>query len=640
MRRILLNLILIFSVLIPGFAKDRKDNTKPYQPSPIHLDRDGEKWAEKTLRKLSVEQKVGQLFMIWVRAQFLNVDSPDYLQLRDDIRKYHIGSFCMTVPYNPPFLSKSEPYEAAVLLNSLQQESGLPLLVAADFERGITMRLQGGSIFPTAMAFGAAGKLDYAEAFGRISAQESRAVGVHWNFFPVADVNSNPANPIINTRSFGEDPQLVGDMVAAYIRGARANGMLTTVKHFPGHGDTATDSHLGVAQVTGDLARLQSVELRPFRQAIEAGVDSVMVAHVSVPALDPDPNHVATVSPAMVTGLLKNQLGFKGIVVTDALEMAGITSLYASNVGRAAVDAFKAGNDVLLIPADLDGSYRAVLEAVLSGEIPRARLDASVLKLLKAKASLGLAKSRLVDLNSLTTMVGKKENLALGQQISDDSVTVVRDNGKVLPLKKVGTLAASLPYQRVEQVHDRLVVVVFSEDVRTEAGRTLENQIRSRVPDARVIYVDPRIAGAMSNEVLSTVDQAQALIAAVYVVPTAGKAAKVENGAIKNSVGLADASASLLQAVLDHAAEKTAVLAMGNPYLAQDFPSVQNYICTFSNASVSEVSAAKALFGEIPIRGRLPVSIPNIAQRGSGMDRPQQVAGGNSHHASSEVAQH
>jgi beta-N-acetylhexosaminidase len=546
----------------------------------------------------------------------------------------------MTVPYNPPFLSKSEPYEAAVLLNSLQQESGLPLLVAADFERGITMRLQGGSIFPTAMAFGAAGKLDYAEGFGRISAQESRAVGVHWNFFPVADVNSNPANPIINTRSFGEDPQLVGDMVAAYIRGARANGMLTTVKHFPGHGDTATDSHLGVAQVTGDLARLQSVELRPFRQAIEAGVDSVMVAHVSVPALDPDPNHVATVSPAMVTGLLKNQLGFKGIVVTDALEMAGITSLYASNVGRAAVDAFKAGNDVLLIPADLESSYRAVLEAVLSGEIPQARLDASVLKLLKAKASLGLAKSRFVDLDSLTTMVGKKENLALGQQISDDSVTVVRDNGKVLPLKKVGTLAASLPYQRVEQVHDRLVVVVFSEDVRTEAGRTLENQIRSRVPDVRVIYVDPRIAGAMSNEVLRTVDQAQALIAAVYVVPTAGKAAKVENGAIKNSVGLADASASLLQAVLDHAAEKTAVLAMGNPYLAQDFPSVQNYICTFSNASVSEVSAAKALFGEIPIRGRLPVSIPNIAQRGSGMDRPQQVAGGNSHHASSEVGKH
>jgi beta-N-acetylhexosaminidase len=381
---------------------------------------------------------------------------------------------------------------------------------------------------------------------------------------------------------------------------------------------------------------LQAVELRPFRQAIEAGVDSVMVAHVSAPALDPDPNHVATVSPTIVTGLLKNQLGFKGIVVTDALDMAGLTSLYSANVGRAAVDAFKAGNDLLLIPADLDGSYRAVLEAVRSGEIPQAQLDASVLKLLKAKASLGLEKNRLVDLSSLTTLVGKPENVAVGQQISDDAVTVVRDNGKILPLKKVGTVATGLPYQRVEEVRNRVVVVVFSEDVRTDAGRTLERQIRSRVPDAHVIYVDPRIAAAMSNEVLSTVDQAQAVIAAVYVVPTAGKAAKVENGAIKNSVGLADASGSLLQTILDHAAEKTAVLAMGNPYLAQDFPSVQNYICTFSNASVSEISAAKALFGEIPVRGRLPVSIPNIAQRGSGMDRPQQIVQGDSHHVHSQ----
>src|SRR5581483_1051288 len=340
MRHTLLSIGLILSAFLLGFAKDKKDSPKSHPLAPIHLDRDGEKWAEKTLRKLSVEEKVGQLFMIWVRAQFLNVDSPDYLQLREDIHKYHIGSFCMTVPYDPPFLHRSEPYEAAALLNGLQQESKLPLLVAADFERGITMRLSGGTVFPAAMSFGAAATLDYAEAFGRISAQESRAIGVHWNFFPDADVNSNPANPIINTRSFGEDPQQVGDFVSAYIRGARANGMLTTVKHFPGHGDTATDSHLSVAQVTGDMARLQAVELRPFRQAIEAGVDSVMVAHVTAPALDPDPNHVATVSPAIVTGLLKNQLGFKGIVVTDALDMAGVTSLYSANIGRAAVDAF------------------------------------------------------------------------------------------------------------------------------------------------------------------------------------------------------------------------------------------------------------------------------------------------------------
>src|SRR5271167_3415886 len=264
------------------------------------------------------------------------------------------------------------------------------------------------------MAFGSAGDPKYAEEFGRITAQESRAIGVHWNFFPDADVNSNPANPIINTRSFGEDPQQVGDLVIAYIRGAQANGMMATVKHFPGHGDTATDSHLGVAQVTGDMARLKSVERPPFQKAIAAGVDSVMVAHVSIPALDSDPNHVATTSPAIVTGLLKEQLGFKGIVVTDALDMAGLTRLYAGHIGRAAVDAFKAGNDVLIIPADLDASYKAMLEAVRGGEISTVQLDASVLKILKAKAALNLHKSRLVSLEAITEVVGSPENIVSG----------------------------------------------------------------------------------------------------------------------------------------------------------------------------------------------------------------------------------
>jgi beta-N-acetylhexosaminidase len=608
---------------------------KYQQPGPVHLDQDGKKWAEKTLRQLSLEEKVGQLFLVWVRAEFLNVNAPEYLQLRDSIWKYHLGGFTMTVRWDPPFLYRNQPYEAAELLNRLQQDSKLPLLIAADFERGVTMRLHGATEFPHAMAFGAAGKLEYAEAFGRITAQESRAIGVHWNFFPDADVNSNPANPIINTRSFGEDPQQVGDLVAAYIRAARANGMMTTVKHFPGHGDTATDSHLGVAQVTGDMTRLKSVELPPFQKAIEAGVDSVMVAHVSVPALDSDPNHVATTSPAIVTGLLKNQLGFKGIVVTDALDMAGLTRLYGAHIGRAAVAAFKAGNDVLLIPADLDASYRAMIEAVRSGEIPRAQLDASVLKILKAKAALSLHKTRVVNVEGLSTLVGKPENLALGQQIADDSITLVRDNGKLLPLKSSGTTATGLPYQKVEEVRDNLVAVIFSDDMRTEAGRTLERQIREQVADANVIYVDPRVAAVMADEVLKAVDNAQSVIAAVYEVPVAGRVMKGANG-VTNSVGLSDASGALLQRILDHAAEKTAVVAMGNPYLAQDFPTVQNYLCTFSNAAVSEVAAVRALFGEIAIRGHLPVSIPNIAQRGAGIERPAQIAQGGSRHADSK----
>jgi beta-N-acetylhexosaminidase len=627
-------LVLLLSLLSSAFAKDKFS-----QPRAIQLDHDGEKWAQKTLHKLSPEEKVGQLFMIWVRAEFLNVNSPEYLQLRDSINKYHVGSFAMTVRAEGPFLYRNQPYEAAVLLNRLQQDSQLPLLIAADFERGVSMRLYGATVFPHAMAFGAAGKLDYSEASGRITAQEARAIGVHWNFFPVADVNSNPANPIINTRSFGEDPQQVGDLVAAYIRGARTNGMLTTAKHFPGHGDTATDSHLGVAQVTGNLARLQSVELPPFRKAIEAGVDSVMVAHVSVPSLEPDPKRVATTSPAIVNDLLKTQLGFKGLVVTDALDMAGLTRLYAANIGRAAVDAFKAGNDLLLIPADLDASYQAMLAAVRSGEISQSQLDASVLKILKAKASLNLQKARLVNVEALSNLIGQPANLALGQQMADDAVTLVRDNGKLLPLKQMGTVDSGLPYQKVDEVRNRVVVVIFTDDVRTDAGRMLERQIRSRVPDANVTYVDPRIAAALSDDVMHAVDQSQTVIAAVYVIPTAGKATKAAGG-LQNSVSLADATGSLLQRILDHAAPKTAVLAMGNPYVAQDFPATQNYICAFSNATVSEISAVKALFGEIAIRGRLPVSIPNVARRGAGIDRQAYIAPGGSQHAQFQPSVH
>ena len=626
-----LSLFLLTCLLCSsGLAKERYQH-----PGPIRLDRDGQKWAEKTLHKLSPEEKVGQLFIIWVRVQFWNAENPDYLQLRDNIRKYHIGSLAVSVPVDGPFLLRNQPLEAAEILNRLQRDSKLPLMFAADFERGLSMRLYGTTVFPHAMAFGAAGKLDYAENFGRITAQEARAIGIHWNFFPVADVNSNPANPIINTRSFGEDPQQVGDLLSAYIRGAHEGGMLTTAKHFPGHGETDTDSHLGVARVNVDLGHLQNIELPPFKKAIASGVDSIMVAHVTVPALESDPNRVATTSTAVVTDLLKKQLNFKGVVVTDALDMAGLTRLYANNIGRAAVDAFKAGNDLLLIPADLDASYRSMLDAVHSGEISSARLDESVLKVLETKASLGLHKAHLVNMDDVSKEVGKPQNLAIGQQIADDAITLVRENSKLLPIKAVskqiaGTGKAPLPYQSVEEVRNHVVVVIFSDDVRSESGRTFEREFRARVPDVNMIYLDPRIAGGMANDVLAAVDQAQAVIVPAYVIPTAGKVVGGPGGP-RNSVGLADATGALLDEILEHAAERTVVLAMGNPYLAQDFPAIQNYICTFSNATISEASAVKALFGEIAIRGHLPVTIPNVAQRGAGIERqalnPAQSSG-------------
>ncbi len=624
MRQTLAFLLLGFILTNPTFAKE-----KYQRPGPIHLTPSGEKWAEKTLHKLTLEEKIGQVFMIWCRASFLNVENPEYLQFREAIQKYHVGSFAMTVHVDGPYLLRSEPYEAAELLNRLQSDSKLPLLFAADFERGLPMRLMGATVFPHAMAFGGDGKLEDAEAFGRITAEESRAIGIHWNFFPDADVNSNPANPIINTRSFGEDPKQVGDLVAAYIQGAHEGGMLTTAKHFPGHGDTATDSHLGVASVNVDRAHLDSIELPPFQRAIAAGVDSVMVAHVTVPALDSDPNHVATISPAIVSDLLEKQLGFKGIIVTDALDMAGLTHLFSNNIGRAAVEAFKAGNDLLLIPADFPASYNAMLQAVQSGEISRERLDHSVLKILKTKASLDLQEARTVDVKAIANLVGKPENLAFGQQVANDAVTLVRDNGRILPLKSSvknqGTAKAALPYRTQEETHNQVVAVIFSDDMRTESGRAFGREFHARIPDAHLIYVDPRVAAEMSSDVVKAVDEATTVIATVYVIPTAGK--------MGNGVAMADATGTLLQQVLDHAAAKTAVVAMGNPYLAADFPKIANYMCTFSNATVSEIAAVRALFGEITIRGHLPVSIPNIAARGAGIERPVQIASGGTQHA-------
>jgi len=629
LRRLLLAALILSAM--PAFAKV-KTRDRYQRPGPIHLDRDGQKWADKVLRRMSPEEKVGQLLMIFVKAQPMNQSDPAWVELRDSIRRHHIGGLVMTVPASGPVLYRTQPNVAAELLNRLQRSSPQPLIIAADFERGVAMRLNGVTVFPHAMAFGAAGKSEDAEAFGRITAQEARAIGVQWNFFPDADVNSNPANPIINTRAFGGDPQQVSDLVAAYIRGAHEGGMLTTAKHFPGHGDTATDSHLGVAAVVGSRERLDAVELPPFRRAIEAGVDAIMVAHVTVPALDPEPHHIATTSSAVVTGLLRNQMGFKGIIVTDALGMGGLTHLYGKGIGRAAVDAFKAGSDVLIVPPDIDGSYRAMVHAVRSGEISRERLDQSVRKILELKASLGLHKARLVDLDQISRQVAQPGNLEAGQRVADDAITLVRDNAQVLPLKAAGTPKLVPAYQPVARLQGRLVAVIFSDDLRTDSGHMLETQILARVPDARILYVDARSAADMKTAVLDAVNAAEHVIAAVYVIPTAGKAVAGFGGP-KNTVAMDDATGALLKEILEKAAPRTVVLAMGNPYVVQSFPEIENYLCAFSNMSVSETAAVKAIFGEIPIRGHLPVTIPAVAARGEGLERPAQLSSGGSAYA-------
>ncbi|HEY2393669.1 MAG TPA: glycoside hydrolase family 3 N-terminal domain-containing protein [Candidatus Angelobacter sp.] len=617
--------LCLLALFSPAVASDFQ------HPASVHLDHNGEKWAEKTLKKLSLEEKVGQIFMVRLTMpQFVNIKSDDYQKWREQIAHYHLGSLLLTVPADGPSLSKSEPFEIAMLINELQHDNKVPLLMAADYERGLSMRLNGVTVFPHAMAFGAAGRPELAEKFGKIVAEESRAIGVEWNLFPDADVNSNPANPVINTRSFGEDPNQVGAMASAYIRGARASGLLTAAKHFPGHGDTATDSHLGVAAVNRSREQIEQIDLPPFRAAISAGTDAVMVAHVTAPALEPDPKKVATTSGIVVTQVLKTQLGFNGLVITDAMDMSGLTRVYpegaSAAAGHAAVDAIKAGNDMLLLPSDLDGAYNGLLNAVRSGEIPEKRLDESVLKVLRAKASVGLNKATQVDIKNISSVISSPENLLAAQQMADSALTLVRENGRMLPLQRRGAVYNSTPvYGSIQTEGNKLLCIIFTDDVRSENGRQFQREVQTRVPDARVIYVDPRIAAGSMPEIQSAAKAAENILVAVYMVPVAGRAVKKEGGIAVNSISMPESTAALLQSILQAKRSNTVVVSFGSPYVAADFPEIENYICAYSNVITSEIAAAKALFGEIPFLGRLPVSIPGIAQRGTGMDQPARA---------------
>src|SRR5450432_643518 len=611
-------LLIIFAFSLCATAADRFA-----KPRPVELTKDGRQWATHTLKKLTLEEKIGQMLSVRYFMDFENFDADAYRQFRDQMQKYGIGSVVLTVHVDGGGLLKNPPLEAAAMSNRLQQDSKLPLLIAGDLERGLATRMNSVPIFPDPMAFGATGKPEYEERFGAIVGAESRAVGIHWTFFPIADVNSNPANPIINTRSFGEDPVAVRDMCAAFIRGARSQGMLTTVKHFPGHGDTGTDSHLGVARVDGDRERLNNVELPPFRQAIAAGVDSVMVAHLVVPALEPDPNKVATISDNVIGKLLRQELGFKGLVVTDALEMRGLTSLYppqqGNPAGRAVVDAVKAGNDVLLLPTDLDGAFRGLVDAVRQGQIPESRIDESVQRILEMKASVDLHKSRLVDLEQVSYLVSKQEDLQLAQQVADDAVAVIRDNHQVLPLTRLqAPKTEGEIYRPPVQPTAEVVAVIFSDNAHGSWGRGFESALKFRRADATVFYVDSSVAAALSGVILQAVKDAGKVVVAGYLSPVAGKQV-MEDGKLTNTVGLDQADSDLFGQILTSAPNKTVVVALGSPYLAQGFPQIQNYVCTFSGASTSETSAVKLLFGELKPKGKLPVTLPGIAARGSSL---------------------
>ena len=590
-----------------------------FAATPVHLDRKGEKWAASTLRKMTTEEKVGQMIMVWAQVQFLNVESPEYLQLREEMRKYHVGGFGVTVASDGGVVMKNQPLEAAQLTNSLQKDSKYPLLFAADFERGPSMRLNGTTPFPAAMAFGATGDPELARQFGRISAEETRAIGIQWNWFPVADVNSNPANPIINTRSFGEDPALVSKMVAAYIDGAHSGGLLTTVKHFPGHGDTDTDSHIGLARVNASMERLNAVELVPFRSAIAAGVDSVMVGHITVPAIEPDLTRPASVSSRVITGLLKEQMGFRGLVVTDALDMGALMSVFSgtdAEISAAqAVQAVQAGDDMVIIPADIEGAYNGLLDAVKQGKISEQRIDESVLKILRMKASVGLNHNRFVDLSAASREIARPASMDVAQQISDRAITLVLDANKIVPLRHSSDRS---PRSSSATNAESVVAVLFADAARgSEGGRAFVRELRNRIPDATVFYVNAENARIVSDDVLAAAKAATTVIAIAESVP---RARRTIQGHAGGSVGMEMGPSQILSDIEKDDAAKTVVVAFGNPYIGEGVAGIQTYLCTYSNSAGSASSLASALFGENSIHGRLPVSIPGLAKRGEGLD--------------------
>jgi beta-glucosidase-like glycosyl hydrolase/CubicO group peptidase (beta-lactamase class C family) len=579
-------------------AKTTAAETKSAAPSKAdrRLSPAASQWVEATLRKMSVDEKIGQLLFATYHGSFTSTDAVAYAQMLHCVNDLHVGGFINITQASPLGIVKSQAYPTAVLTNQLQATSKVPLLVGADFERGTAMRLDEGTSFPTAMALAAAGSPRDAYTMGKVTALEARAVGIHWIYAPVADVNNNPGNPIINTRSFGEDPARVAEFVKEFVRGVEENGALATAKHFPGHGDTASDSHIDLPVIRADRDRLEHLELVPFRAAIAAGAGSIMTGHLSVPALEPDPNTPATLSARILTDLLRHELHFEGLVVTDAMDMGGITVRYAP--GEAAVRAFEAGADALLMPPVPDAAFEGLQGAVKSGRISRERLDISVRRILQAKAKLGLDKGRLVDINAINQKFGHVAWQSEAQDISDRGVTLLRDTPHRLPLD--GTKPT------------RALLLAFYADPEPYPAEDLERELRPRFDALTTLRADTRFVKADMLK-LPPPDSYDLAILALFV--------RVSDR--KGNVDVPPEQAALAEQLFK-TGKPVITVGLGSPYLIERFPQAETWLAAFGISDVAQISAARALFGQIPVRGHLPVTIPGVEMKlGFGLELPE-----------------
>jgi beta-N-acetylhexosaminidase len=536
--------------------------------------------VDAVLGKLSPRQRIAQLVVPWLGGNYTALDDSAFQIAKRWVDTLEVGGIIISV---------GSPYDIAAKLNVLQRRSTLPLLVSADLEWGAGMRVVGATAFPMIMSAGATGEERDAYTIGRVAALEGRAVGIHVNFAPDADVNNNPLNPIINIRSFGEDPRAVAKLVRAYVRGLQENGMLATLKHFPGHGDTDVDSHIGLPTIRSTYSRLDSVELVPFRAGIEAGAGVVMSAHIAFPALGGD--MPATLSSAVLTGLLRDSLKFRGMVVTDALMMGSIVAKYGA--GEAAVRAFEAGSDLLLMPADPDSAIASMLTALQSGRITAARLDASVRRVLEVKRGLGLFAQRTVPLDSISRVVGSKAFQDAADDIAQRALTLVRDTA--------GTVA------RLRTARSRIALIAYGDELNSTVGQRMLELLRLGGDTVSFFRLWPMSGKESYDSARVVIGRAPTVIFAMNVRPISWK----------GNIALPDSLARLIAGT--DSAKPTVLVSLGSPYLLNQTPAVKSYVIAWSGVRAAERAAGRALLGWSPIRGKLPIRIPPAYPIGYGL---------------------
>jgi beta-N-acetylhexosaminidase len=587
--------------------------------APPALDRKGESWVLRTLERMTLQEKVAQLVVPGLNGVYTPLDSEASERLERLAREGRVGGFHVfggneALPpalLNPVYGTsggraiKGDALAIAVLLNRLQRASSLPLLFTADFEGGAGYIVEGATRLPRAMALGATRETELATRAGRLAAGEGRALGIHVDFYPVVDVNNNPQNPIINVRSFGEDPEFVGRMATAYLEGIQAGGMLGTAKHFPGHGDTATDTHLDLAVIAHPRSRLDAVELVPFRAVIAAGIDAVMSSHIRLPALDPTEGLPATLSQPILTGLLRRELRFDGLVFTDSMSMHAISRRFPP--GKAAAMAIGAGADVVLDPPDPEAALAGIREAVERGEIPRDQVDRSVARVLRAKARLGLHRARTVDVEAVPAGLGGRARQAVAVEIASKALTLLKDERAQVPLRLPAGARVLL-----------LSTVDYGSGWREGApGRVLIPELKKRFADLTAVEVSDRTTAAEMDLVKAIARRSDAVVAATYV----------RVSGYSGRMGLAPAQAALLEQLAADTARPFLAVAFGSPYIGELATKLPAVLLTYELGDAPEAAAARALCGEAAIGGKLPVSLPGLFPAGHGLERAATLPG-------------